>query len=69
MFDAAMQRLQQIDSIFLHKTYAVGERITLADIFMVTALTNAFTSIVDASCRAKLPNLVRYVDTSVRSRD
>lgn len=62
VFDALMVTLQKIDGIMLHRTFVVGERITLGDIFMVTALVNAFSGLVDASYRAKLPNLVRYVD-------
>lgn len=47
----------------LHRTFIVGERVTIADIFLATALTNAFTGLVDASNREKIPNVVRYVDS------
>jgi elongation factor 1-gamma len=66
-FDAAykalLNRLAQVDKIFLHQTYCVGERITLADIFLVTALNNAFSGKVDKAARDNLPNLVRFVTT------
>jgi elongation factor 1-gamma len=58
-----MQRLRKLDAIMLHRTFIVGERVTIADIFLATALTNAFTGLVDASNREKIPNVVRYVDS------
>jgi elongation factor 1-gamma len=63
LYDRFLKRLQDLDSVLLHKTFLVGERITLADVFVVTSLTNAFTGLVDAAAREKLPNLVRYVDS------
>lgn len=61
-----MDRLQALDKILLKKTFIVGERLTIADIFVATSLTNAFTSLIDASLRAKIPNTVRYCNTVVR---
>ncbi|BEI99204.1 hypothetical protein CcaverHIS631_0402470 [Cutaneotrichosporon cavernicola] len=61
-----MGRLETLDKILLKKTYIVGERLTIADIFLATSLTNSFTSLVDASLRAKVPNVVRYTNTVVR---
>lgn len=66
LFDRVLNTLQTIDGIMLHRTFVVGERITLGDVFLVTALVNAFTGLVDASHREKLPNLVRYVETVVK---
>ena len=63
MYDKLIARLQLLDQILLTKTYLVGERITLADVFVVTALTNVFTGMVDKSAREKIPNVVRLVDT------
>ena len=60
-------RLEVIDKIMLHQTYLVGERLTLADISLVTTLTNIFTALFDSSYRAKIPNLVRYTETSANS--
>ncbi len=58
-----MRRLDVLNTELLNKTYLVGERITLADIFLATALVNAFTGQIDASYREKIPNVVRYVET------
>lgn len=62
-YDLLLQRLTTLENVFLHKTYAVGERITLADLALQGALNNVFSGLVDASARAKFPNLVRYVET------
>jgi elongation factor 1-gamma len=61
-----MARLEVLDQILLKKTFIVGERLTIADIFLATSLTNAFTSLIDAELRAKVPNTVRYTNTVVR---
>lgn len=61
-----MGRLEALDQILLKKTFIVGERLTIADIFIATSLTNAFTSVIDASLRAKIPNTVRYCNTVIR---
>lgn len=58
-------RLEVLDKILIKRTFIVGERLTIADIFLASALTNSFTSIVDASIRAKVPNVVRYVNTVI----
>lgn len=61
-----MGRLETLDKILLKKTFIVGERLTIADIFLATALTNAYTALIDASLRAKVPNTVRYANTVIR---
>jgi elongation factor 1-gamma len=43
----------------------VIERITLADIVLAAELQSAFSAIVDASLRAKLPNVIRHYETIV----
>lgn len=58
-------RLEVLDKVLIKRTFIVGERLTIADIFLGTALTNSFTSIIDASIRAKIPNVVRYVNTVI----
>ncbi|ORY23560.1 hypothetical protein BCR39DRAFT_549190 [Naematelia encephala] len=63
MYEGLLKTLTTVDGILAHKTFVVGERITLGDIILVTAVVKAFTGIVDAAARAKLPNLVRYVET------
>lgn len=63
LVDRVTGRLNVLDSILAKRTFLVGERVTLADIFIVTALTNIFTSWFDAPARAKVPNLLRFVET------
>ncbi|EJT97155.1 EF1G-domain-containing protein [Dacryopinax primogenitus] len=44
-------------------TFLVTERITLADITLATIVQSAFSTLVDATAREKLPNLVRWFET------
>jgi elongation factor 1-gamma len=47
------------------RTYLATERISLADIVLAAELQSAFSSSVDASLRAKLPNVLRHYETIV----
>jgi elongation factor 1-gamma len=71
VFDALVNgvvaRLEVVDKILLKKTYIVGERISVADVFLASALTAAFTGMIDASLRAKIPNVVRYNNTIINT--
>ncbi|KAI0297134.1 hypothetical protein BC826DRAFT_1174519 [Russula brevipes] len=46
-------------------TFLVTERITLAGITLAADLQHAFTTTVDATLRAKLPNVLRHFETTV----
>lgn len=61
--DKLQSRLQTLDKILLDRTYIVGERITLADVFVASALVNSFTGAVDKATREQIPNVVRYFHT------
>lgn len=63
VYDALVARLETLNKVLLSKTFLVGERITLADIFVATALQNAFTGLVDKATREKVPNVVRFFET------
>ncbi|ORX41290.1 hypothetical protein BD324DRAFT_55327 [Kockovaella imperatae] len=65
-FDKLVSRLETLEKILADKTFLVGERITIADICVATALTNVFSGLVDKSIRAKLPNTLRYLDSIVK---
>lgn len=65
IYDQLLARLDTLNKVLLSKTYLVGERISIADVFVVSALQNAFTGLVDKSAREKLPNVVRYFQTVV----
>ncbi|WVO18365.1 hypothetical protein L204_106080 [Cryptococcus depauperatus] len=58
-------RINVIDTILATKTFLVGDCITLADIFIVNSLITIFSAWFDAPARAKVPNVVRYVETVV----
>ena len=45
------------------RTFFVGERITLADLWVAVIFQKAVGATVDAAARAKLPNLVRHLET------
>jgi Glutathione S-transferase, C-terminal domain/Elongation factor 1 gamma, conserved domain len=47
------------------RTYLATERISLADIVLAAELQSAFSTNVDASHRAKLPNVLRHYETIV----
>ncbi|WWC97498.1 hypothetical protein V866_004381 [Kwoniella sp. B9012] len=59
------ERLSVIDNILASKTWLVRERITLADVFVVSALSQLFATIIDGEARAKIPNVIRYFETFV----
>lgn len=47
------------------RTFFVGERITLADLWIAAIIGKAVGVTIDAAARAKLPNLVRHLETVV----
>jgi elongation factor 1-gamma len=47
------------------KTYLVGEKITLADIAVVSTLVYPFKFVADASYRGQFPNVIRWFTTCV----
>ncbi|WVN91025.1 uncharacterized protein L203_106272 [Cryptococcus depauperatus CBS 7841] len=63
--DRITGRINVIDTILATKTFLVGDRITLADIFIVNSFITIFSAWFDAPARAKVPNVVRYVETVV----
>ncbi|KAG0149904.1 hypothetical protein CROQUDRAFT_279056 [Cronartium quercuum f. sp. fusiforme G11] len=54
-----------IEKLLQYRTYFVGERITLADIFLAAHLTWGFNYILDASWRSQFPNIFRHYQTLV----
>jgi elongation factor 1-gamma len=57
--------LNTLETHISSRTYFVGERITLADLFVASVFQKAVGATVDAPLRAKLPNLVRHLETIV----
>ncbi|XP_031844255.2 alanine--tRNA ligase, cytoplasmic [Nomia melanderi] len=58
-----LSSLKKLNNILLTKTYLVGERITLADISMFTALVPLYEHIFDSVSRKQYPNLNRWFFT------
>jgi len=58
--DAALAALERV---LATKTYLVGERVTLADIWVIVVLTVFLTHVLDAPARDGMPNTMRYHTT------
>jgi elongation factor 1-gamma len=57
--------LDALEKLLLSRTFLVGQRITLADIFLANHLVRPFATCLDASWRACHPNVVRHFNTLV----
>lgn len=54
-----------IEKFLVTRTFLVGQRITLADIFLANHLVRPFATCLDASWRAAHPNILRHFNTIV----
>ncbi|KAF9033181.1 elongation factor 1-gamma [Panaeolus papilionaceus] len=63
LLERQLRALKTLDAHLKSNTFFVGERITLADIFVAGLIQKAVTFTVDASIRASLPNLIRHFET------
>ncbi|CAG8551313.1 4766_t:CDS:2 [Ambispora gerdemannii] len=63
--DSLKKSLEVLEKVLLKKTYLVGERITLADINVATALYQGFKHVLDAEFRKNYKNLTRWYVTLV----
>lgn len=54
-----------IEKLLLTRTFLVGQRITLADLFLANHLIRASSTILDSSWRATHPNIHRHFNTIV----
>ncbi|KDR78219.1 hypothetical protein GALMADRAFT_245282 [Galerina marginata CBS 339.88] len=64
----AERQIRTLNTLEAHlstRTFFVGERITLADIFIAGTIQKAVSATVDAGLRAKLPNLIRHFETII----
>ncbi|KIM37877.1 hypothetical protein M413DRAFT_448147 [Hebeloma cylindrosporum] len=57
--------LNTLEAHLSSRTFFVGERITLADIFVASIIQKAVGVTIDAPLRAKIPNLIRHLETIV----
>ncbi|KZT21334.1 elongation factor 1-gamma [Neolentinus lepideus HHB14362 ss-1] len=60
-----VRSLETLEKHLATRTYLVGERVTLADITLASVILRAVTVAVDASVRAKIPNVIRHFETIV----
>ncbi|POW00703.1 hypothetical protein PSTT_12980 [Puccinia striiformis] len=61
----ASAMLDALEQLLLSRTFLVGQRITLADIFLANALVRGFATCLDASFRSTHPNVLRHFNTIV----
>jgi elongation factor 1-gamma len=61
--DNQTRALKTLDAHLANNTFFVGERITLADIFIAAIIQRAVANTVDTPARANLVNLVRHLET------
>ncbi|MBW0491359.1 hypothetical protein O181_031074 [Austropuccinia psidii MF-1] len=54
-----------LEKLLLSRTFLVGERITLADLFLANHLIKAFSFCLDASWRSTHPNIMRHFNTVI----
>lgn len=65
LVDRLTRSLKTLESHISTRTFFVGERITLADLYIAAVIQNAVASTFDADLRAQMPNLVRHLETIV----
>ncbi|TFK36132.1 glutathione S-transferase C-terminal-like protein, partial [Crucibulum laeve] len=58
-----LRALNTVEQHLSTRTFFVGERITLADLYIAALIQKAAASTLDAAARTKLPNLVRHLET------
>ena len=61
--ESQTRALKSLDAHLASNTFFVGERLTLADIFVAAITLRAVANTVDAPARASLVNLVRHLET------
>ncbi|KAI9709054.1 MAG: hypothetical protein M1820_003500 [Bogoriella megaspora] len=59
----ALEALKVLDDHLLVNTYLVGERLTLADIFVTSMLARGFEYVLDKKWRSENPNVTRFFET------
>ena len=65
IFTKLEQRLDTLNKVLQDSTFLVGDRMTLADIFVASVVFSAFTGKghVDKATRAKYGNVTRHMET------
>lgn len=60
---AAYTTVDVLEEHLLHNTFLVGERVTLADLFVTSVITRGFEYLFDKDWREKHPNVTRWYTT------
>lgn len=63
-----IELLDKLDNFFGTRAYIVGNRLTLADIFMTIYISRGFEWILDAEWRKNHPNTMKYFE-GIASRE
>jgi len=63
--ECLMNHLSILDASLVHRTYLVGERVSLADLATCLTLLPAFKHVLDTNARSKLRHLTRWFNTIV----
>lgn len=67
--DAAIERVKRamdvLNKVLLHQTYLVGEKVSFADICVVSSLVAPYKMVFDKEFRAQYKNVNRYFNTVV----
>ncbi|SAM08236.1 hypothetical protein [Absidia glauca] len=63
--DKVKRAMDALNKILANKTYLVGESVTLADISVACALSNAYTLVFDKAFRDQYKNVTRYFTTLI----
>jgi len=61
----SLELLDYLEKTLASRTFLVGERITLADLFVAVALGFGFSKVLDAEVRATRPNTIRFFNTVI----
>ncbi|BGP33640.1 hypothetical protein JCM10296v2_005444 [Rhodotorula toruloides] len=61
----AMKHLNHLEKTLANRTFLVGERISLGDIFTAAVLFRGFENVLDAEWRKQNPNTMRYWNTVI----
>ncbi|GJN92685.1 hypothetical protein Rhopal_005720-T1 [Rhodotorula paludigena] len=61
--EKSLKHLNYLEKTLATRTFLVGERITLADIFVASVLFRGFENVLDAEWRQANPNIVRFWQT------
>ncbi|TNY17256.1 elongation factor 1-gamma 1 [Rhodotorula diobovata] len=64
----AVKHLEYLEKTLASRTFLVGERVTLGDVFVASVLFRGFENVLDAEWRKANPNTVRYWQTVIHQQ-